>query len=312
MSVATANSFLNGMKQSVELLRQKKPLVLNLTNFVTMDLIANMLLALGAAPLMSESKDEAEELITISSVLAINIGTLDQDFVTRAKYYAKLARAGQKPIVLDPVGVGASRLRQHAALEIFPYVDLLRGNASEINGLAKALGLLPKAVKTEPVELSKGVETSMAVADATMAAKLLASWHDHTGKISGKILGKIHRLVAVTGKVDYFTDGVIEKHIAGGSELMPLVTGMGCGLSAVLAGFLALAEHDKQKTQLVEHGLWFYGLTGMAAAAHAHAPASFRNKFIDSLFQPNWSELADCYHHLSKTIAPMMAKTMHD
>lgn len=111
---------INEIQSTLTQLRHVQPLVLCLTNYVTMDFMANALLALGAAPLMSESREEIEELVSISHALYINIGTLNDAFMARALFAAKIANYLNKPIVLDPVGAGASKLRTAAALELLP------------------------------------------------------------------------------------------------------------------------------------------------------------------------------------------------
>ena len=115
-----------------ELLFKTKPLILNLTNYVTMDFMANSLLAIGVAPLMTKSDKELEELVKIASSININIGTLTDDFIKQCYKAAILAKKYNRPIVLDPVGSGASTIRTETARGLVEYADIIRGNASEI------------------------------------------------------------------------------------------------------------------------------------------------------------------------------------
>ncbi|MBA2653070.1 MAG: hydroxyethylthiazole kinase [Tatlockia sp.] len=241
-------------------LRQSKPLVLCLTNFVTMDLVANSLYALGASPLMSQSLDELEELVSISHAVYINIGTLDQAFCERALYAVSLAKSQNKPVVLDPVGAGASRLRTEAAKSLVPYATIIRANASE------TLALVDAQCET------KGVETTHSVGQAASAAKTWAY--------------SIQKVAVVSGPVDLVTNGLDLLNLPFGSDLMPLITGMGCALSAVIAAFATLNFDVYRSTSLATA---YFGLCGQQCAIQTREPGSFRELFINALFKPNWT-----------------------
>lgn len=252
-------NLLKDLEDALVSLRQTKPLVLCLTNFVTMDFMANSLLALGAAPLMSQSMDEIEELVTISHVVNINLGTLDQAFYERAFEAAKLAKTQKKPVVLDPVGAGASHLRTSAAKSFLPYADIIRGNASEI------LALSDEAADT------KGVESSRSVNQAMSAARELAV-------LPAKVM-------VVSGPVDFITDGRQAINLPFGSPLMPLVTGMGCTLTAVIAAFAAIGLSTYQAALLATA---YFGLCGQLTQHKTQGPGAFRQVFIDRLYKPDW------------------------
>ncbi|MBA3537002.1 MAG: hydroxyethylthiazole kinase [Tatlockia sp.] len=241
-------------------LREIKPLVLCLTNVVTMDFVANSLLALGAAPLMSQSLDELEELVGLSHAVYINIGTLDQAFCERALFSARLAQSQNKPLILDPVGAGASRLRTDAAKSLFPYVTTIRGNASEIMALAEEEGM------------TKGVETARTVEQASMAAKRLAH--------------RLQTLVVVSGPVDLISDGRGEVHLPFGSFLMPVVTGMGCALTGVMAAFASL-NLTTYKASLLATA--FFGLCGQQSYQQTEELGTFKQSFVNALFKPDWA-----------------------
>lgn len=241
-------------------LRQIKPLILCITNFVTMDLMANSLLALGAAPLMTQAFEEVEELVTISQAVYINIGTLDGEFFKRALRAAELAVQQKKPVILDPVGAGASQLRTEAAKLLLPYATIIRGNASEI------LALVENDVKT------KGVESLHNVNQACAVAQMLAN--------------SFAKIVVISGPDDFVTDGSQHIKLPFGSELMSVVTGMGCTMTAVIAAFAATSLNHYQASLFAST---FFGLCGQVAAGIVDTPGSFRQVFIDTLYKPDWN-----------------------
>jgi hydroxyethylthiazole kinase len=252
------------IESNLKILRETKPLILNLTNYVTMDFVANSLLALGAAPIMSEDIREMEELIKISGAVYINIGTLTEEFIERAKHSCILAKKYNKPIILDPVGVGASQIRKEAVREILPFIDIIRGNASEIMSV---YGLDSKSL---------GVESSHKVNDALEAAKKLALQQGIT--------------VVVSGAEDFITDGRNEEMLSSGSEIMPLITGMGCSLTAGIAAFRAV---NPNSFEAAKSAVAFFGLSGQVVGEFVKGPGSFRVEFIDYLNKPNWNKMEE-------------------
>lgn len=262
------------IKTSLYNIHKKKPLVLCLTNLVTMDFMANALLALGAAPLMSESIDEIEELVSISNSLYINIGTLNESFIERAVFAAQIAKSQQKPVILDPVGAGASRLRTLSSEKILPYSQVIRGNASEIIALSGSKGS------------TKGVESTESVQNAKSKAIELA-----------QTLGNI---VVVSGPIDFITDGINHATSPFGSELMPLVTGMGCTMTAVLSAFIAT---NIPPLDAIYHGTVYYGLCGQLAHQHSQFPGSFKQTFIDNLYQPDWAYFSNTWDEYNRSFA---------
>lgn len=243
-------------------LRKKKPLILNLTNYVTMEFVANALLAIGAAPIMSVCDTELEELINMSSCININIGTLDDVFIERCHQAAMLAKHAQKPIILDPVGAGATHIRTKTAQGLMKYADIIRGNASEIIALHKNRGT------------TLGVESLNSSDEAKDIAIQIAKDYDTT--------------VVVTGKVDFITDGkdTTENHF--GSPLMPLVTGMGCALNGIIAAFRSLTPSSFESAQLA---VSYFGLCGSIAEKKAKHPGSFRTTFIDLLHSADLTDV---------------------
>lgn len=244
----------NELKEVLNELKRRKPLILNLTNHVTMDLVANVLLAIGAAPLMTCCDEELEELIQLSSCVNINIGTLDLNFIKRCHLTVKLAKKHKKPIVLDPVGAGASQIRTKTAIALMPFAAIVKGNASEIRALGKTN------------EKTLGVESMHSTDDAKEIANALSRKYGFT--------------VVVSGPIDFITNGKDQFEVPYGSMLMPKITGMGCALAATLASLRAILDNSFKSAKL---GTLYFGLSGSQAEKKAEHPASFRVAFIDAL-----------------------------
>ncbi len=238
-------------------LREKKPLVHNITNLVVMNYTANALLAMGASPVMAHAIDEVEDMVGIASALVLNIGTLTGEWVE------SMLKAGRKalkigiPVVLDPVGAGATPLRTSAARRIIAETRpaVIRGNASEILSLKEAgTG-------------TRGVDSRHAVDQAADAARSLAA--------------ELACTLAITGPVDLITDGRRLLRVANGHPLMRRVTGTGCTATAAVAAFLAV---DPDPVRATATALAFFGLAGEIAAQKASAPGSFMIQLLDALY----------------------------
>jgi hydroxyethylthiazole kinase len=249
---------LNKLQSTVDELKNKQPLVLCLTNFVTAQFVANSLLAAGAAPLMSNDAREHEELVPLSQAVVVNIGTLDDYFINNSMHAVECCRRYNVPIVLDPVGAGASQLRTGIARQLLPNASVVRANASEVEAL------LDDAAHT------KGVETTQTVNHATHCAYELARFHQAT--------------VVVSGATDLITDGERGFHVNHGSPWMAAITGMGCALSAMCAAFIGTSE---DKFAACVDATTYYGLCGDNAAKQSRGPGSFRHVFLDELAQPD-------------------------
>ncbi len=241
----------------LEKLRRHNPLILNITNMVTMDFIANGLLSLGASPIMSLAAEELDDLIKISHAVVINIGTLTSDFIDLAISAGQIAQHYKKPVILDPVGVGASQFRTASAQKLLDAVriDIIRGNASEILSLS---GL--------PV-ITKGVDSTAESQQAIEAAKLLSE--------------KFHCAVVISGKTDIVIDGDKTDISDYGSPLMTKIAGTGCLLSAVVAAFRAV---DANRFEAAKNAVIFYGQCGEIAAKKSQTPALFKNYFLEALY----------------------------
>ncbi|MFA5960184.1 MAG: hydroxyethylthiazole kinase [Tatlockia sp.] len=237
-------------------IKKDRPVILNLTNTVTMDFIANGLLALGASPIMTQSQAELACLLEIADALVINLGTLNADFIALCEKACLIANQMGKPIVFDPVGAGASKLRTDTALHFLARFQFaaIRANASEIMALSCA--------KTN----AKGVDSTANTDDALSAGSALSQ--------------QVNTLIAMSGKKDVLFQGLKQETIDRGSALMPLVTGSGCLLTAVTAAFLTV---DKDALCAASIAHLFYSVCGELAAAHATGPGTFKVHFIDAL-----------------------------
>ncbi len=259
---------LNKIKACLETLRDQKPVILNITNIVTMDFMANALLALGAAPIMSVDESEFDELIQLAAAVNINIGTLDNPFIKRCLTAIKIAKHYQKPIILDPVGVGASQLRTQAGLALIDHADIIKGNASEILALHQAH------------HKTYGVDAIHTTDQATQAANALAKRHQC--------------VVVVSGDTDVITDGEQQHRVTFGHPLMAHITGMGCTLTAVIAAFSAVEQYYIDSAYVATT---YFGLCGTLAGEIATSPGTYRSIFIDTLYQTDWVTMQ---YHLEK------------
>ncbi len=244
--------------------REKHPLVHNITNFVVMNSSANILLAEGAFPVMAHAINEVEDMVAIASALVLNIGTLTDDWIDSMIAAGKAANKKGIPVVLDPVGAGATPLRTRASRKILDAVDIavIRGNASEINSLVN------KAGKTRGVDSIHGVD------DVIDGANFLA--------LERKCI------VAVSGKRDLIADGKHAVRIGNGVPMMGMVTGTGCGLSATVGAFIAVNDDAFEATV---SAFAYFGLAGEIANKSAKGPGSFEIAFRDALYNLSVDDL---------------------
>lgn len=250
------SSLIRKASANLRAIRQTRPLVHNITNFVVMNSTANALLACGASPVMAHAENEVEEMAALAGALVLNIGTLTDVWVAAMLKAGRVATRLGKPIILDPVGAGATALRTRAAKEILARtrVGVIRGNASEILSLAGENSA------------TKGVDATRSVDDAAQAAMLLAR--------------ELNVTLAVTGVTDLVTDGRRVARIDGGYALMPLVTGMGCTASALTGAFHAV---DPDPFSAAASALAFLGVAGEMAGQNADGPGTFQVRLLDAL-----------------------------
>jgi hydroxyethylthiazole kinase len=239
-------------------MRARKPLVHQITNYVVMNETANATLAIGALPVMAHAGEEVEEMARIASSLVINIGTLSEHWVESMLLAGGTATARGIPVVLDPVGAGATAYRTETSRRILDIVGVtvLRGNAGEIATLVGA-----------DAEV-RGVESiSAGVAAADLAREAARS------------LGVV---ASVTGPVDHVSDGERVLAVANGDALLGAVTGTGCMSSALTGCFLA-AKPDEPLEAAAE-ALAAFGVAAERAAGGAEGPGTFHARLYDALY----------------------------
>jgi hydroxyethylthiazole kinase len=238
-------------------IRNEKPLVHQITNYVVMNETANATLALGALPVMAHAIEEVEEMVRLAGALVLNIGTLSSPWVESMVLAGRAASDRGIPIVLDPVGAGATRYRSETARGLLAElrVAVLRGNAGEIATLV--------GVEAEV----RGVESIAAGGDAAELARKAAEALD--------------LVVAVTGPVDHVSDGERVAAISNGHELLATVSGTGCMSTAITGAFLA-AKPDDPFEAAVE-ALVAFGVAGEDAAVGARGPGTFHAGLYDAL-----------------------------
>ena len=246
-------------------IRERSPLVHNITNYVVMNNTANALLAIGAAPAMVHAQEEVEEFVAIAQALVVNIGTLSGPWITSMERAASAAMARHIPWILDPVGAGATALRTNTAVALSQRGPAcIRGNASEILVLAGAT-----------TEKTRGVDSTRDSADALSPARALAG-------VTGAV-------VAVTGPVDYVTDGLQIIGLANGHPLMARVTGLGCTATALIGAALAV---EPDRLIAVASGLSFLAIAGEIAAEKSPGPGSLQLHLLDALHQLDAATIA--------------------
>jgi hydroxyethylthiazole kinase len=242
--------------ESLKRLRAARPLVHQITNYVVMNETANATLALGALPVMAHARDEVEEMVGLAGALVINIGTLSPHWVDAMLAAGRAANGKGIPVVLDPVGAGATAYRTQTAQRILDEVDVavLRGNAGEV---ATLVGVAAEV---------RGVESIGAGGDPYDLAREAA-----------RTLGVV---ASVTGPTDHVSDGERVIKIGNGDPMLATVSGTGCMSSAITGCFLAVAESPLDGA--VE-GLVAFGVAGEDAARGAKGPGSFHVNLYDAL-----------------------------
>jgi hydroxyethylthiazole kinase len=239
-------------------MREQRPLVHQITNYVVMNETANATLAIGALPVMAHAREEVEEMAGIASSLVLNIGTLSESWVETMLLAGSAAAARRIPVVLDPVGVGATAYRTltaHRILELVK-VTVLRGNAGEIATLA--------GVHAEV----RGVESMSAGLEPSELARAAAQ--------------KLGVIASVTGPVDHVSDGERTFAVANGHPLLATVTGTGCMSSALTGCFLAASP--AAPLEAAAEALAAFGVAAEDAAAGAGGPGTFHARLYDALY----------------------------
>lgn len=238
-------------------LRDKKPLVHNITNWVVTNVTANALLQIGALPVMAHAREEVEEMVKAAGALVLNIGTLTPPLVEAMMLAGKRANQIGVPVVFDPVGAGATRLRTETSRLLLRELSIaiLRGNSGEISVLAGLGGEV------------KGVEAVSSGGDR--------------GEIAKQAAREFRTVAALTGPKDYISDGERLLVVGNGHPLLAAVTGTGCMSSAVVAAFAAVTD---DYLMAAAAGLAAFGLAAEHASATSRGPGSFQIALSDALY----------------------------
>ena len=256
------------LKAMLENVRAKTPLVHNITNYVTVNDVANVLLAAGGSPIMSDDADDVEDITSICGGLNINIGTLNKNTIPSMFLAGKKANELGHIVLLDPVGAGASRLRTDTANRLMQEVrfDAVRGNISEIKTLCTGSGS------------TKGVDAD--AVDAVTEANL-----DNGVQLVKTFAAQTGCIIAVTGAIDLVSDGERCWCIRNGRAEMSRITGTGCQLSALMTAFL-VANPDR-KLDAAAAAVCMMGLAGEIGWANMQpgdGNSTYRNRIIDAIF----------------------------
>ena len=239
-------------------IRERKPLVHQITNYVVMNETANATLSLGALPVMAHAIEEVEEMASVAGALVLNIGTLSQPWIEAMLLAGQAANRAGVPVVLDPVGAGATRLRTETAQRILEETEIavVRGNQAEVATLAGRQAEI------------RGVESIGAADSAAELAKVAAA--------------ELGCVVAVTGPVDHVSDGDRLIAVANGHELLGTVSGTGCMSTAITGCFLAVAPD--RPLEAAAEALVAFGVAGEDAAQGAKGPGTFHASLYDALY----------------------------
>jgi hydroxyethylthiazole kinase len=252
----------------LDVLRKKAPLIHNITNYVTVNDVANIILACGASPIMSDEPKDVAEITSICSGLNINIGTLNQRSIEAMFIAGHKAEELSHQLLLDPVGAGASSLRTETALKLMKelHFNVIRGNVSEIKTLAKGSGT------------TKGVDAD--AADAVTDKNL-----DQMVAFTKNFAAETGSIIAITGAIDLVADQDHCYVIRNGRPEMGKITGTGCQLSGMMTAFLA--ANPENQLEAAAAAVCTMGLAGEIGMQHMQAyegNATYRNRIIDAVY----------------------------
>ena len=255
-------------RKMMENVREKCPLIHNITNYVTVNDCANVLLACGASPIMADDAGEAAEIAALCGGLNINIGTLNQHTIPAMFLAGEMANKLGHPVVLDPVGAGASALRTKTALELMEKIrfTVIRGNISEIKALALGKGG------------ARGVDAD--VSDAVDRENL-----PHAVAFAKDFAKKTGAVIVITGAIDIVADGNKAYCIYNGHPMMGSITGTGCQLSALVAAYVT--ANPQSPLEAAAAAVLLMGVCGEKAHQRLGAGegnASYRNYIIDAIY----------------------------
>ncbi|KAF2734766.1 TMP-TENI-domain-containing protein [Polyplosphaeria fusca] len=257
--------------QAVQAVASTSPLSHNMTNLVVQNLAASIALAIGASPIMSNNGDEASDLAKLNGGLVINMGTATPDALANHRKAIAAYNAAGGPIVLDPVGAGATAARRDALAYLLAsgYFDLIKGNEREILQVAQASGF-----KLSAHPQQRGVDSGAALFDLEQRAYIVS-----------RVARRERNVVLMTGATDVISDGVRTYAVRNGHEYLGMVTGSGCALGTVLAAYMAARQGDKLMAAIA--GMVHYEIAAELAASRGHirGPGTFIPAFIDELYR---------------------------
>ena len=276
------NDLLNNIGDTLKSIKEKNALTHCITNSVTINDCANAVLAIGGSPFMAEDAEELEEVVTIADVLVINIGKLSKEQINSMNVSAKVANKTNTPIVLDPVGVGVTKLRNETTLNLVENYDIavIRGNISEIKAIAKLTGVIDEN------NTSKGVDVNI---DDIITEENLAD----NGEIIKELANKLNTTILASGPIDILSDGNTTLAIDNGDDMMPLITGSGCMLSSIVGS--CIGGSSPLEGTLV--AILAMNIAGEKARAKVEekdeGTGSFRTYLIDYLYKTNAESLVN-------------------
>ena len=271
---------LENIDETLKNIKEKNALTHCITNSVTINDCANAVLAIGGSPFMAEDAEELEEVVTIADVLVINIGKLSKDQIEAMKISCETADKTNTPIILDPVGVGVTELRNKTTVDLIKNhnITAIRGNISEIKAIAKLFGVLDES------NTAKGVDVN--AEDVITEENLKAN-----GNLICELASKLNTVILASGPIDILTDGETTIAIDNGDDMMPLITGSGCMLSSIVGS--CIGGSSPLEGSLV--AILAMSIAGEKARAKVEekdeGTGSFRAYLIDYLYKTNSESL---------------------
>lgn len=272
--INTEKELLDRIKMNLKSIKEKNALTHCITNSVTINDCANAVLAIGGSPFMAEDAEELEEVVTIADVLVINIGKLSKDQIESMRISSQTANKTNTPIILDPVGVGVTELRNRTTMDLIENYDIaaIRGNISEIKAIAKLAGVLDES------NTAKGVDVNL---DDIITEENLKS----NGDLICELANKLDTVILASGLLDILSDGETTVVIDNGDDMMPLITGSGCMLSSIVGS--CIGGSNAFEGSLV--AILAMNIAGEKARAKVDAndegTGSFRAYLIDYLYK---------------------------
>ena len=273
-------SLLNSINETLSQIKEKNPLTHCITNSVTINDCANAVLAIGGSPFMAEDAEELEEVVTIADALVINIGKLSKEQINSMNVSAKVANETDTPIILDPVGVGVTELRNKTTMDLINNYNMaaIRGNITEIKSIAKLVGVIDEN------NTAKGVDVN--IDDIITEENLSAN-----GEIIRELAEKLDTTILASGPIDILSDGKTTIAIDNGDDMMPLITGSGCMLSSIVGS--CIGGSTPLEGSLV--AILAMNIAGEKARAKKdekdEGTGSFRAYLIDYLYKTNAESL---------------------